>query len=77
MKDKRIKIINAIIKKLEEIRDKEEIDEIIIFPHDEVEEFKLLNGNTYVILATTFSIRHTKLYQKGNVLDNFTYKEVR
>lgn len=77
IKDERIKIINAIIKKLEEIRDREEINEIIISPYEEVEEFKRLDGTTYVVLQTSFSIRHMRLYQKGDEFDSFSYKEVK
>lgn len=72
----RIEVINRIIKKLEKIRDTEEIEEINIIPFQEVEETRFFNGEVYVILSTIIEIRSEKLYQKGDITDDFIYKAI-
>ena len=67
-------LINKIIAKLEKIRDTEEIEEITIKPLEEVSEYKIFDGNTYVKLAHTITIEYNHLFQKGDVFDDFTYK---
>lgn len=76
MVDKK-EIINKIIEKLEKIRDTEEIDEVTITPLEEVEEYKMYDGNTYVKLAHTITIEYNHLFQKGDVFDDFVYKEIK
>ena len=74
MKEEKKEVINQLIKKLEEIRDTDEIENINIIPYEEVERFEMINGKTYVFLQTTISIRHNGLYKKGTISDDFTYK---
>lgn len=76
MEDRKKEAINKIIKKLEKIRDTEEIEEVTITPLEEINEYKMYNGNTYVRLAHTITIEYNHLFQKGDVFDDFIYKEV-
>ena len=68
--------INNLIKKLEEIRDTEEIEKVNVIPFQEVEETRFMNGEIYVILSTIVEIRSRRLYQKGDISDDFIYKAV-
>ena len=75
MLDKK-EIINKVIKKLEKIRDTEQIEEITLTPLEEVQEYRMYDGNTYVKLACNINIEYNHLFQKGDIFDDFIYKEV-
>lgn len=68
--------INNLIKKLEEIRDTEEIEKVNVIPFQKVEETRFMNGEIYVILSTIVEIRSRRLYRKGDISDDFIYKAV-
>lgn len=68
--------INALIKKLEKIRDTDEINEVEVIPYEEVDSFEMIDGTTYVTLQMTINLRYKKLFEKGNIFDNFIYKIV-
>ena len=68
--------INALIKKLEKIRDTDEINEVEVIPYEEVESFETYGSTSYAILQMTINLRYKKLFEKGNIFDNFTYKIV-
>ena len=70
-------LINVLIKKLEKIRDTHEIEEVEVIPIEEVESFECLDGTAYVILQTTINIRSEKVFLKGDIFDDFLYKEVK
>jgi hypothetical protein len=68
--------INKLIKTLETIRDTDEIDEFDVSPHHETDSFQMMDGTTYVLLSTTIEIKHKRVYQKGDIFDDFLYKPV-
>ena len=68
--------INALIKRLEKIRNTDEINEVEVIPYEEVDSFKMIDGKTYVTLQMTINIRYEKLFEKGDIFDNFAYKIV-
>lgn len=70
-------LINALIKKLETIRDTQQIEEFEVIPIEEAESFEFLDGTAYAILQTTINIRSRKTYLKGDIFDDFIYKEVK
>lgn len=70
-------LINVLIKKLEKIRDTHEIEDFEVIPIEEVESFECLDGTAYAILQTTINIRSRKTYLKGDIFDDFIYKEVK
>ena len=76
-KNDKKELINSVIKKLEKIRDTSEIDEIVVYPYEEVEEYKFLDGKQYVILQTTISLRYNNLFEKGDIDDTFLYKPIK
>lgn len=75
-KDKKKELINRLIKRLEEIRDTNELEEVEIFPTEEVNNFMFASGEEYVILETNISIRHKGLYQKGQWYDDYMYRKI-
>jgi hypothetical protein len=58
--DNRKEAINALIRKLEQIRDTDEIEEFIICPLEQYEEYKLLDGTEYSLLESVVRIRHKR-----------------
>lgn len=68
--------INALIKRLEKIRDTEEIQEVDVIPFEEVERFEMCDGTSYAFLQMTINIRRKKLFEKGDIFDNFNYKMI-
>lgn len=68
--------INALIKKLERIRNTDEINEVEVIPYEEVESFETYDGTSYAILQMTINVRYKKLFEKGDIFDNYAYKIV-
>lgn len=69
-------IINALIERLKQIRDTEEIENVEVIPYEEIASFEMIDGKKYVRLQTSINIEHKSLYQKGNTSDDFIYKSL-
>ena len=74
--DKKKECINRLIKRLKEIRDTNELEEVEVVPTEEVDNFMFANGEEYVILETNISIRHKGLYKKGQWYDDYLYRKI-
>lgn len=57
-------IIKDLIKRLEEIKDTAEIDEVIIEPFHIVEEAKFVDGTIVGTASQIIEIRYTKMFKK-------------
>lgn len=68
-------IINNLIKRLEEIRDTTQIEEIEIIPFHIKKEIKMINGEIYGYGSQNIQINYSKLFKKENELDS--WKEYR
>lgn len=64
-------IINSLIKRLEEIRDTDEIKEISVEPFHIVEEYKTVDGKTYGIGSQNIEIRYEKMFVKKSDFDKW------
>lgn len=57
------KTINKIIKRLKEIRDTEELEDLIVRGNENVERFIYENGFEYITLKTIIEIKSKKLFK--------------
>ena len=57
------KTINKIIKRLKEIRDKEELEDLIVRGNENAERFIYENGFEYITLKTIIEIKSKKLFK--------------
>lgn len=57
------KTINKIIKRLKEIRDTEELEDLIVRGNENAERFIYENGFEYITLKTTIEIKSKKLFK--------------
>ena len=64
-------IINQLIKRLEEIRDTDEIKEISIEPFHIVEEYRMVDGKIYGIASQDIEIRYEKMFVKKSDFDKW------
>lgn len=64
-------IINKLIKRLEQIRDTDEIKEVSVIPFHIVEEFKMEDGKMYGIGSQNIEIRYEKMFVEKNEFDNW------
>ncbi|MBR2245647.1 MAG: hypothetical protein IKN65_00685 [Clostridia bacterium] len=71
MKDMRKEAINQLIKRLEQIRDTDEIKEVNVIPFHIVEEFRMVNGEIYGIGSQNIEIRYEKIFVKKDEFDEW------
>nr|DAI46426.1 MAG TPA: hypothetical protein [Caudoviricetes sp.] len=57
------KTINKIIKRLKEIRDTEELEDLIVRGNENAERFIYENGFEYITLKTIIEIKSKKLFK--------------
>ena len=57
------KTINKIIKRLKEIRDTEELEDLIVKGNENAERFIYENGFEYITLKTIIEIKSKKLFK--------------
>ena len=65
-------VINQLIKRLEQIRDTDEIKEISVKPFHIVEEFRMVNGEIYGTGSQIIEIKYDKLFVKKDEFDEWT-----
>lgn len=71
MIDEKKAIINSLIKKLEEIRDTDEIKEISVEPFHIVEEYRMIDEKIYGIASQDIEIRYEKMFIKKSDFDKW------
>lgn len=71
MIDKKKAIINSLIKRLEEIRDTDEIKEVSVEPFHIVEEFRMVDGTMYGIGSQNIEIRYEKMFVRKSDFDKW------
>lgn len=64
-------IINQLIKRLEQIRDTDEIKEVSVEPFHIVEEFRMADGIIYGTGSQNIEIKYDKLFVKENEFDEW------
>ncbi len=70
-KKEQIEIINNLIKRLEDIRDNSEIDEILLEPYHIVEEAKFMDGTIIGTASQNITIRYNKMFMKKSEYDKW------
>ena len=71
MENMQKEIITQLIKRLEQIRDTDEIKEISVIPFHIVEEFRIVDGTIYGTGSQNIEIRYDKLFVKKNEFDEW------
>lgn len=71
MDDYKKGIINSLIKRLEEIRDTDEIKEVNVEPFHIVEEYRMVDGKIYGIGSQNIEIRYEKMFVRKSDFDKW------
>lgn len=64
-------IINQLIKRLEQIRDTDEIKEVSVEPFHIVEEYRMIDGKIYGTGSQVVEIRYDKLFVRKNEFEEW------